>query len=186
MAQSHSVTKEAPSARWNVLLADNIHIVEFVHGTISGKRIIIVDGKEIFRKNWMIPLVGIQEFKIGDKNILITIQPNGLIFEYTLFINGKPLDKFVQAMKRSLIVWTPVMNSLKHRVTLDKVSMEIYVDGFLLDAESEFSDEGTNVYFSVGEEPAFLKTFSSGVSRKGLVYELYLGEEESFIPIEQE
>ena len=185
MAQSQPVSKETPTAKWNVLLADNMHVVEFVHGTISGKRIIIVDGKEIFRKNWMIPLVGIQEFKLGDKNIMITIQPDGLIFEYTLYINGKPLDKFIQAMKRSLIVWAPVLNSLKHRVTLDKVSMEIYVDGMQLDAESEFSDEGTAVYFSIGEEPAFLKTYSSGVSRKGLVYELYLGEEELLIPIEQ-
>ena len=186
MAQSQYATKETPSAKWDVLLADNMHVVEFVHGTISGKRVISVDGKEIFRKNWMIPLVGIQEFKMGDKNIMITIQPNGLIFEYTLYINGKPLDKFIQTMKRSLIIWAPVLNSIKHRVTLDKVSMELYVDGILLDVESEFSDEGTIVYFSIGEEPALLKTYSSGISRKGLIYELYVGEEESFIPIEQE
>lgn len=31
--------------RWTVSLADGIHKVEFEHGTLSGKRVIRVDGK---------------------------------------------------------------------------------------------------------------------------------------------
>ncbi|KAI6660274.1 Fas apoptotic inhibitory molecule 1-like [Oopsacas minuta] len=186
MAQLSSVVKETPSARWNLLLADNMHVVELVHGTISGKRVITVNGKEIYRKNWMIALVGFQEFKIGEKKIILSIEPNGMNFEYTLYVNGKPLDKFVQSMKKSLIVWTPELGKVKHRVTLDKITLEIYVDGILLDVESEFSDEGTEVYFSIGDEPVLLKTYSSGVSRKGLIYELFVGEDGISIPIQHE
>lgn len=185
MAQQPPLPKERPTARWKVLLADNLHTVELIHGTISGKRVIIVDGKEVFRKNWMIPLVGCQEFKILDKKVILSIQPEGMNFEYTLYVDGKSLDKFVQTIKKSLVVWTPVIDKVKHRVTLDKISMELFVDGMLLEVESEFCDEGTEVYFSIGEEPALLKTYSSGISRKGLIYELFVGEDGLSIPIQQ-
>ena len=34
--------------RWTVSLADGIHKIEFEHGTVSGKRVIRVDGKVRF------------------------------------------------------------------------------------------------------------------------------------------
>ena len=38
--------------------SDGIHTVEFEHGTTSGKRAIVVDGKDVMRKDWMFKLVG--------------------------------------------------------------------------------------------------------------------------------
>ena len=37
-------------ATWEVSLADNVHTIEFEHGTTSGKRVIRVDGKVNFVK----------------------------------------------------------------------------------------------------------------------------------------
>ena len=36
------------AAVWNVKLADGSHKVVFEHGTTSGKRVIVVDGVEVF------------------------------------------------------------------------------------------------------------------------------------------
>ena len=32
-------------AEWNIALGDGKHLVQFCHGTLSGKRVILVDGK---------------------------------------------------------------------------------------------------------------------------------------------
>lgn len=37
-------------ANWEVALSDGVHRVEFEHGTTSGKRVIRVDGKVIYRQ----------------------------------------------------------------------------------------------------------------------------------------
>lgn len=34
-------------AEWEVRLADGVHRVLFEHGTTSGKRVVMVDGKEV-------------------------------------------------------------------------------------------------------------------------------------------
>lgn len=186
MAQPSPLLKETPTATWNVLLADRVHTVQLVHGTISGKRVIFFDGVEVHRKNWMIALVGREEFKMGGKKFILSIEPDGMFFTYTLFVNGKRLDKFVQAMKKSLIVWTPTVDKSTHRVTLDKTTVDLYVDGEKIEMESEFSDEGTESYFTIGNEPALLRSFSSGVKKEGIVYQLYTGEECTLVPAQKE
>ena len=45
-------------AVWEIHLADGVHIIEFEHGTTSGKRVIRVNKEEILRKEWM--------FKLGE------------------------------------------------------------------------------------------------------------------------
>ena len=43
-------------AVWEISLADGVHIIEFEHGTTSGKRVIRVNKEEILRKEWMFKL----------------------------------------------------------------------------------------------------------------------------------
>ena len=52
-------------AVWEVNLADGIHIIEFEHGTTSGKRVLRVDGEVIMKRDWMFKLVGNENFQIG-------------------------------------------------------------------------------------------------------------------------
>ena len=38
-------------AEWEVSLGDGKHLIQFCHGTLTGKRVIIVDGKVTIYKN---------------------------------------------------------------------------------------------------------------------------------------
>jgi len=60
-------------AYWDVPLSDQNHRIEFEHGTITGKRIVRVDGNEIFRRDWMFKLIGSQEFTIGRAKCIIQV-----------------------------------------------------------------------------------------------------------------
>ena len=106
-------------AVWSVSLMDGVHQVKFEHGTTTGKRVIWVDSKEILRKNWMFKLVGRLEFSIGNAKALITIDAvSGFAYEYTLFINGKPLEKFTENQKKTAKVWTLSLDSVDTRIVL--------------------------------------------------------------------
>ncbi|KAK0067474.1 fas apoptotic inhibitory molecule 1, partial [Biomphalaria pfeifferi] len=84
-------------ATWEIALSDGVHIVEFEHGTTTGKRIIRIDGKEIYRQDWMFKLVGKEHFQVGKAKCVITIEAvSGFSYEYTLDVNGKPLKKFIE------------------------------------------------------------------------------------------
>lgn len=39
-------------ATWDITLSDGIHRVEFSHGTLTGKRLLRVDGKVLKVKPW--------------------------------------------------------------------------------------------------------------------------------------
>ncbi len=86
-------------AAWEVRLADQMHLVEFEHGTTTGKRVVRVDGVEILKKDWMFKLVGPELFRIGSAskgaNCSIKIEPvGGFSYQYTLEVNGKPYKVF--------------------------------------------------------------------------------------------
>jgi hypothetical protein len=107
-------------ATWDVALADGIHTVHFEHGTTTGKRVIILDGVEILRKNWMFRLVGKEEFTISKKTkATIRIEAvSGFAYEYTLDVNGKPLKKFTENRKKTAKVWRFVHGGVETRVVL--------------------------------------------------------------------
>ena len=74
-------------AVWEVHLADGIHMIEFEHGTTSGKRVIRVNREELLRKEWMFKLVGTESFNVGKSKTLcvIKIEPvGGFTYQYTL------------------------------------------------------------------------------------------------------
>lgn len=77
---------------------------------------------KVYRKNWMFRLVGSEVFHIGKKRKVaeITISSRGMSFEYSLTIDGKPLEKFVQAQAKNTRTWLPTINGTDHRVVLGK------------------------------------------------------------------
>ena len=108
-------------AQWSVSLSDGIHSIRFEHGTTTGKRVVWVDNQEIMRKNWMFKLVGKIEFTISNTKAIITIDAvSGFAYEYTLFINGKPLQKFKENRKKTAKVWTLLVDGIETRVVLGK------------------------------------------------------------------
>jgi len=107
---------------WEVSLSDGVHTVKFEHGTTTGKRVVIVDGDEVARQNWMFKLVGKEFFKIGKTNAFILIEAaSGFAYEYTMFVDGKPLKKFIEDRKKTARVWTLILDGIETRIVLGKM-----------------------------------------------------------------
>eukprot|EP00731_Ephydatia_muelleri_P012711 Em0007g21a len=103
---------------WEIRLPDGIHTVTFEHGSTSGKRVITVDGVEVLRKNWLFKLVGTERFNVGSKVAEIAIDSSGMIFQYTLRIDNKSMQKFVEAQAKNTRTWHVTLDATEHRVVL--------------------------------------------------------------------
>lgn len=64
-----------PTARWIVPLSDGNHVVEFEHGTASGRRVVMIDGQTFVHRDWMFRLVGDEEIMFGDTKFIIRVDP---------------------------------------------------------------------------------------------------------------
>lgn len=160
---------------WEVSLSDGIHTVKFEHGTTTGKRVIYVDSREIVRHNWMFKLVGKECFKIGKTSAHISIEAvSGFAYEYTLYLDGKPLKKFSEDRKKSAKVWTLVLDGVETRVVLEKDLMDVWVNGEVLETAGEFGDEGTETHFSIRGHACYIKAVSSGKRREGIIHSLLI------------
>lgn len=80
----------------------------------------------------MFRLVGEEEFKIGDAKCVISIEPaDGFAYTYLLTVNGKPLDKFTENQSKILRSWCVSFDGSNYRITMEKVSLDVYVNGKL-------------------------------------------------------
>ena len=73
---------------------------------------------QVVRKNWMFKLVGSECFKVGSKVAEIAIDSSGMVFEYTLRIDNKSLQKFVEAQAKNTRTWHVTLDNTEHRVVL--------------------------------------------------------------------
>lgn len=170
-------------ARWDVNLPDRKHKVEFEHGTTSGKRVIRVDGKEVYRTDWMFKLVGKETFNIGPSKCIISIDAvSGFAYEYKLEVNGKSLEKFTENQNKIMKCWCFEFGSegsSKFRVVLEKGTMDVWVNGQVVETTSEFTDEGTETHFALlGNHSAYIKAISSGKRRDGIIHKLFIDDQE--------
>ena len=110
------------SAEWTFSLSDGHHRVQFRHGTTSGKRVVVVDGEVIVRKNWMFQLVGKERFDVSGTKACIHIDPKGMSYEYWLEIGGKSLEKFIEQRRKSCKTWIPTVKGNYHRVVLGQLT----------------------------------------------------------------
>ncbi|BFZ22389.1 hypothetical protein BsWGS_25428 [Bradybaena similaris] len=170
---------------WDVTLSDGIHKVEFEHGTTSGKRVIRVDGKEIFRQDWMFKLVGRENFQVGKAKCCISIDTvGGFAYEYTLSVNGKSLKKFHENQSKIMKTWVLYIAGVDTRVVLEKDTLDVWVNGKKVDTTGEFVDDGTETHFEIGNHSAFIKATTTGKRRDGIVHQLFVDETE--IPLAKE
>lgn len=165
--------------RWTVSLADGIHKVEFEHGTLSGKRVIRVDGKEIYRVEWMFKLVGTEYFNIGKVKCSININATtGFAYEYSLLVNGQVFEIFTENQRKILNTWIVTIAGNPLRVALEKDTLDIWVNGEKAETTAEFVENGTETHFEICHHSAYIKASSSGNRKSGIVYTLFVDEEE--------
>ncbi|XP_029049206.2 fas apoptotic inhibitory molecule 1 [Osmia bicornis bicornis] len=174
---------DEPTAKWNVPLSDGNHVIEFEHGTATGRRLIRIDDKELVHKDWMFQLVGDEAFMFNGNKFVIRIDPiPGLKYSYTLWVNGKSYKNFIQTQSKILETWLAKVGNEEYRIVLDKQTQNVWVNGEQMETENEFTDDGAEILFSVGDLPASIKTYSSGQKEIGITYSLYIDE----IEIEKE
>ncbi|XP_064644047.1 fas apoptotic inhibitory molecule 1-like isoform X2 [Lineus longissimus] len=168
-------------AVWNVALSDGIHRVEFEHGTTTGKRILRVDGKEIHRENWMFKLVGTEAFKVGGKRCCVHIDAiGGFAYEYRLDVEGKPLEKFTENIKKVVKTWNVVLNGTPYRICFEKDTVTVHVNGQIVETCEEFVDEGAETNFEIpgaSNHNAKIIAVSSGRQSQGIVHTLIINDE---------
>lgn len=162
---------------WEVSLSDGIYQIEFEHGTTTGRRVIYINGKEVFRKDWMFKLVGKETFSVGSTGAKATINIEaitGFSYEYTLEINRKSLQSFLNNRSKISKTWLLKLDGVDCRIVLEKDSMDVWCNGQRMETTGEFSDEGTETHFAVGDHECCIKATSSGKKRKGISHSLYV------------
>ncbi|KAF0292757.1 Fas apoptotic inhibitory molecule 1 [Amphibalanus amphitrite] len=167
-------------AVWDVPCSDGIHQVEVEHGTISGRRIIKVDGQEIVRRDWMFRLVGSETFEVGRPRVRCTvkIEPCGAFaYQYSLDVDGKAFRSFTEHQSKVMRTWLVTAREGTYRVVLEKGTLDVWVNGRKLETAGEFVEDGTETHFEVGKKPAYIRAVTSGDKRQGLVYSLYVQEQ---------
>ena len=119
-------------ASWNIIVPEGEFLIEFEHGTTSGKRVLWINGivsrligwkrisrftdvcilngmfpQEHLRKDWMFRLVGPEHFRIGRFECTLSIEPDGTFgLLYSLLVNGTPVEQFLEANKKRWVTWT--------------------------------------------------------------------------------
>ncbi|KAF3688362.1 Fas apoptotic inhibitory molecule 1 [Channa argus] len=167
-------------AMWEVALSDGLYRIEFAHGTTTGKRIVYVNRQEVIRKDWMFKLVGKETFTVGGANTKATINieaVGGFAYEYTLEIDGKNLQKFIDNRAKTTKTWLLKVDGEDFRVVLEKDTMDVWCNGQKMDTTGEFVDDGTETHFAVGDHECCIKATSSGKKKSGIVHQLLLDGE---------
>lgn len=78
-------------------------------------------GQEVIRKDWMFKLVGKETFTVGGATTKATINieaVSGFAYEYTLEVDGKTLQKFIDDRAKTTKTWLLKVGSEDYRVVL--------------------------------------------------------------------
>ncbi len=93
-------------------------------------------------------------------------------------VDGKPLEKFTENRSKISRTWTLKLDGEDYRVVLEKDTLDIWVNGQRIEAEAEFTDEGTETIFEISGHPAILKAVSTGYRRAGINHALFVDGKE--------
>lgn len=66
-------------ARWVIPIRGKLYDIEFEHGTMSGKRVIWINGEEAMRRDMMYRLVGEDVFFIEEKRCILHVKKSNII-----------------------------------------------------------------------------------------------------------
>ncbi|CAJ0941813.1 unnamed protein product, partial [Mesorhabditis belari] len=162
-------------ARWTVPLQDHIHVIEFEHGTTTGRRVLRVDGKEILKREWMFKLVGKEHFNVANAKCQVTVEAMGTFaYNYSLEVNGKKYETFREEQKRKLLTWETNVSGQETRICLDKDTMEVWANGKKIDTAGEFVEGGSETHFELNRQVCVIRAISTGRKKTGVAHELYV------------
>ncbi|XP_071449996.1 fas apoptotic inhibitory molecule 1 [Hetaerina americana] len=160
-------------AYWEVPLNGILHKIEFEHGTVTGKRYVRVDGKDLIKREWMFKLVGSETFVIGTTKFEIRIDPgSAFTYSYTLEVNGIEYEKFTENQSKANRTWVLELDDEMYRVVLEKDTLDVWANGQKLETQGEFVDDGSEMHFILGRNAAHIKAVSSGKRREGIIHSL--------------
>nr|XP_012140380.1 PREDICTED: fas apoptotic inhibitory molecule 1 isoform X2 [Megachile rotundata] len=127
---------DEPTAKWDVPLSDGNHVIEFEHGTATGRRLVKIDGKELIHRDWMFHLVGDETFTFNGNKFVIRIDPiPGLKYSYTLWVNGKSYENFIRAQSKILETWLASVGNEEYRIVLNKQTQTVWINGEEIETE---------------------------------------------------
>ncbi|EFA06444.1 fas apoptotic inhibitory molecule 1 [Tribolium castaneum] len=176
LSKSSSQERSDLVAFWSVPLLDGIHTVEFEHGGTTGKRVIRVDGKEILRRDWMFKLVGDEKFTLGKQGAKCELHVDPLphfAFAYSLYVDGKPLEKFTEKQSQTTRSWAVVTEGKRYRVVFEKQTLNVWVNGQYVETESVFIDGGSEMTFEFEDLKAAIRATSTD-RKQGVIHQLYV------------
>lgn len=150
----------------------------------------------------MFKLVGTEEFEIKGQDgsvfakceVLINACA-GFTYEYILYVNGKQFKTFREKQSKIMHSWHFQLNDKEWRIilgnynmtgfffkfcyiwtvsfSLEKDTLDIWVNGQKIDTTHEFVEDGTEITFDLEvNTKGCIKTVSSGNKKKGIVYVL--------------
>ncbi|OAF71646.1 Fas apoptotic inhibitory molecule 1 [Intoshia linei] len=173
------MTKSDIVATWTLELVEGKYIIEFIHNTLTGRRGIFVNDKQYLRTDWMFHLLGTEIFEIGTNRCEICIDADDFEYSYTLSVNQKKYETFIEKQSKFLHTWIYNDETLdsEFRIVMDKETMDVYVNGKMVKTESEFGDDCTMMLFNIDEKiNGVIKTFHSGTMKKGIVQKLVIND----------
>eukprot|EP00128_Syssomonas_multiformis_P010790 Colp12_sorted_trinity150504_noHs@21149 len=109
-------SNKMPVMNWVVRLSDGDHKVSIEHDTMSGRRVITVDGTEVIRHNWMFKLTGVEKFMLKNHKMAIEIDADNFSYIYTLSVDGKTLNSFSEQRQKIVNRWVADINGAQHTV----------------------------------------------------------------------
>lgn len=79
------------------------------------------------RKDWVFKLVGVENFMVGKVRCMISIDAvDGFMYQYSLEVNGKKLEKFTENQSKILKTWQWKNSGKEYRVVLGEKTLGFY------------------------------------------------------------
>ncbi|CAF4831521.1 unnamed protein product [Rotaria sp. Silwood1] len=124
-------------------------------------------------------LIGKEAFTIAKHHCTINIDVvSSFVYEYSLDVDGKPLEKFSEKRSKISRMWTLTLYRKNYRIVLEKDTLDLWVNGQRIEADATFEDEGGEIVFDIGRHQANLKAVSSGNPRLEINHVLFVDEVE--------
>ncbi|XP_035006435.1 fas apoptotic inhibitory molecule 1 isoform X1 [Hippoglossus stenolepis] len=140
--------------------------------------------RAVIRRDWMFKLVGKETFTVGGANTKATISMeavSGFAYEYTLEVEGKSLQKFMDNRTKTTETWLLRVDGEERRVVLEKDTMDVWCNGQKMETTGEFVDDGTETRFLLGEHECCIKATGSR-KKSGIVHHFLLDGEKISAP----
>ncbi|KAL5288436.1 FAIM family protein [Megaselia abdita] len=176
---SEGKAKTCVVAEWRVPISGMLYKVEFEHGKTSGKRVIWVNGNEVYRNDWMFKLVGDVGFLIDNVQCIIRVIPaESFKYEYHLVVGGKILENYIKQQEHNTKTWISILHNIEYRVVFDRSTQNVFLNGVKREEKTEFVDGGTDTVFHENNHKFIVSSRSSGVKNGGILFYLLIDDKQ--------